>query len=746
MISNAFNLSNIIDFPTRNNSYLDKIFTNDASYINAECCKAAPLGNSDHVSILITNAVLLKSDFCSIYKHVVTSTAKRNIQIDIARIDWSPLLAIRNLDVKAEAYQKTISDIFNLHCPIKRFRMKNSSHPAWETPIIQKLRRAKDRAFRQGKSSYIYLKKTLDIFICKAKKEHYNNKVNNLKAGRATWWQNIKAIENNTTAKAPAHYILDDKLCDPQQFVNKLNAYYASIAEPMSHQNSNIDSSDKEYDLDPVSIGEVKKHLKSINSTKSVSSEDYPPWITKMCCEDLCVPITNIVNQSLREAKFPSIYKHAEITPVAKHTSPASCKDYRPISLLWNVGKVLEHFINKKLRSALIPKLHINQFAYMDKVGCTDALVALLSDITKILDNNRNAGAQIILYDFSKAFDMMQHPLLINKLHSLEVPTHLINLVGDYLKNRQQSVNLKQQKVRSPTASSCVGVPQGTLLGPTLWLAFVDSLQFSSGGAVKYADDTTSYIALPKKNLNIQLNTAQATTFTPPIIGQQLIDECHQWSMDNGMQLNASKTKVMNISLRKKLTMTANYQVDRTHNVEMVQQSRLLGVHIDCHLNFDHHIESIKQSASKKCYGLLILKRAGVNCDSLVMLYKAQVRPAIMHSAAAWYPYTTLQHHKTIEAIQKLALRIIYPNIYHYSERLSVAKILSLCDTLDNTCKSYANKVRNDTTHPLHTHVPMRPSQIRTSNRLNSGFIYLTRNRTAKCDKNVLRNPIYISS
>jgi hypothetical protein len=330
----VFKLSNVVDFPTRNNSYLDKLFTNDASYINAYCCRSAPLGNSDHASIVITNAILKKTDFSTVYKHAVTPSARRNIQVDIARLDWSPILAIRDLDTKVEAYQKVIQDIYSHHCPIKRFRIKNNSHPAWETPIIQKLRRAKDRAYRLGNPSYIYLKRTLDLFIAKAKRAHYNKQVNSLKAGRANWWRSIKAIESNTVSKAQSHYIIDDMLCDPQQFVNKLNDYYISISKPLSCQPGSIPDIPQNLELDTISIGEVKQRLKILNTGKAVNSQDYPPWITKMCHEDLCVPITNILNHTLREARFPSLYKQAEITPVAKHSSPASCKDYRPISLL----------------------------------------------------------------------------------------------------------------------------------------------------------------------------------------------------------------------------------------------------------------------------------------------------------------------------------------------------------------------------------------------------------------------------
>jgi hypothetical protein len=337
---------------------------------------------------------------------------------------------------------------------------------------------------------------------------------------------------------------------------------------------------------------------------------------------------------------------------------------------------------------------------------------------------------------------MMEHPVLIDKLHCLGISRQMIKLVPEYLSNRQQCVYLKQHNARSPAVGCRVGVPQGTLLGPTLWLVFVDSLQFSTGRVIKYADDTTSYFALSKKDTLITSNTPQAVEFLPPTTGQLLIDECHRWSTCNKMQLNAAKTKVINISLRKNLTMVDGYKLDCTHPVDIVHQSKLLGVYIDSHLNFHHHIKHIKLSTSRRCYGLLVLKKAGVNCDSLAMLYKAQVLPVVTHAAAAWYPYTTSQQRNTIENIQKLALRIVYPHKEHYVERLHEANVTPLCDYLDGICHKYAIRVKYDASHPLHHHIPKRPEGIRTSKRLNSTYMPLS--KTIKCGKNVLSNPKYI--
>ena len=388
----------------------------------------------------------------------------------------------------------------------------------------------------------------------------------------------------------------------------------------------------------------------------------------------------------------------------------------------------------------------LNQYAYLNGVGCTDALVSLLNDITKLLDNDKNFGTQLILYDFSKAFDMMQHNLLIHKLQEFGLPSTLISLISNYLDERTQCVYLKPHGVRSQITPCDVGVPQGTLLGPTLWLAFVDSLQFREGSVVKYADDTTSFFPLRFDNVDITQKTPLEIQFKPPTTGQELINDCYKWSTENMMMLNASKTKVLNISLKKTLTMIDKYTVTKTNAVKAETDAKLLGVLIDSHLNFGGHVSHVRKAANKKCHGLLMLKRSGIDQNSLVMLYKAQIIPTLTHTAAAWYPYATGNQQEELENSQKLALRIIYPELEHYHERLAAANVSTLSEHLDNVCRKYAQKVKDNSNHVLHHLIPKRPETIRYSRRLSSSDIYLPRTRTVKCDKNVLRNPKYLFS
>ena len=203
----------------------------------------------------------------------------------------------------------------------------------------------------------------------------------------------------------------------------------------------------------------------------------------------------------------------------------------------------------------------------------------------------------------------MNHKLLIAKLHDLSLPSSLIALTTDYLSDRSHCVTLRTHGVKSDCKICNTGVPQGTICGPTLWLAFVNNLRFSNQGhSIKYADDTTTYFPLSKSSTDIMSTTADSVEFNPPPLGQKYIDECSSWARDNKMQLNAKKTKVLTVSLKKTLTMSNNYVLNDVHTIDNVTEAKLLVVTLDSHLSFTHHVSNIRKLANKKTHGLLILE------------------------------------------------------------------------------------------------------------------------------------------
>ena len=386
--------------------------------------------------------------------------------------------------------------------------------------------------------------------------------------------------------------------------------------------------------------------------------------------------------------------------------------------------------------------LKSNQYAYQSGLGCTDAITATVDDITRQLDDKNNYGTNLIFYDFSKAFDKMQPALLCRKLREFGVPMSLIALVNDYLEDRSQVVCLKAHNIRSEVSPVNVGVPQGTICGPTLWLAFVDSLQFGAGGCVKYADDTTCYYPITKEQTDVLASSKSEVTLMLPAVGQSLVNECRSWSVENHMLLNASKTKTMVVTLKKHVSLGDSLSLD-SKTIEKVDSNRFLGVTLDSHLNFAEHVSSVTLSAKRRIYGLVILKRSGVGLQSILHMYVSQIIPALAYAAPSWYPMINQQQIDKIERVQKLALRICMPDKEHYSDRLAAAGIPAMWQRLETLCRDYLGNIVNSSAHRLHSRLPQRQGETRRhSTRLQDR--YISHARTNMRGSAILNNRKYL--
>jgi hypothetical protein len=226
------------------------------------------------------------------------------------------------------------------------------------------------------------------------------------------------------------------------------------------------------------------------------------------------------------------------------------------------------------------------QFAYRRGLSTVDALVNAIDDWTSGLDNINNKFIQSAMLDFSKAFDRLQPAVLIQKLHSLNINSSIISVIDSFLSDRVQCV--AKNGFRSSFEPISVGTPQGTRLGPVLWLFYVNDLASNDYSLIKYADDTTYYTAIKKEKKTVmetgddQKREMAQKKHPSPI--QHAIEGAKQWSSENNMLLNLKKTVVMNISLRNKV-FSDDIILDGTI-LDTVASTKILGVIIDEGLSF----------------------------------------------------------------------------------------------------------------------------------------------------------------
>ena len=338
----------------------------------------------------------------------------------------------------------------------------------------------------------------------------------------------------------------------------------------------------------------------------------------------------------------------------------------------------MEEFIYKWVLDIVRPQLHWDQFGALQGSSTVDALVYFMHQLYSTTDK---AGAHLraVLVDYQKAFDHLDHKIIITKLQHLQVPDIIVEWIASFLSGRMQRVKLGNYM--SEFVHIKGGVPQGTKLGPLLFLCMIDDLQVEAPcESLKFVDDTTLLESLPAKD---SVSHLQAT-----------LDSLMAWTNKNNMNLNPSKTKELRINFSKQPLDPTNLLV-KQEPVVCVKTAKLLGVTISADLKWNCHINNIVKKASQRIYYLTVLKRFGASSEHLLHVYKTVIRPIVEYACQCWHPGLTKELSHEIESIQKRALRIIVPECESYEVALSKCELLSLENRRLELCTNYFRKMQN---------------------------------------------------
>jgi gmma-aminobutyric acid receptor subunit gamma len=480
-------------------------------------------------------------------------------------------------------------------------------------------------------------------------------------------------------------YTIDGEVMNTKSTAAALNKYFTEIGGSPSDINiRKILDNLPDHDI-RVHIGQVKAWLRDIDTSKSTCSSDFPSWVTRLCSDDICVPMCNLINHCFSTGTYPDIWKQAEVVPLEKTKSAQSASDFRPISLLWNLGKVLERAIMFFYSQSVLPTIGSDQFAYQKGKSTTDAILSAVDKWTEMLDQKNASNIPVAFLDMSKAFDRMDKSKLIEMLADRGVNGRLVSVINSFLSNRRQCVRLGHEK--STILHTRNGTPQGTLLGPMFWLLYIDTLQTTSE-TIKYADDLT---LTPRSSDNATNNL------------QLAIDETMSWCNAHNMIANAKKSVTMSISNTHNHH-TAAPSIFRINGEPLSNQShtRFLGVELDENLTFTHHTDHIISKTRPLLYSLIDFKRSGVPLPALKKFYETCIRPKILYACPSWYSMTSLEQRKRIKRIENMVLKVLEPNGDSYEERIAKTEIHPILDLLESTSRDYILGIINNSSHCLH--------------------------------------------
>ena len=419
-------------------------------------------------------------------------------------------------------------------------------------------------------------------------------------------------------------------------------------------------------DDQPISVTElsVTRKLRAIKISRAGGPDNLPNWALKTFSDIIASPITDILNTSFSECRVASVWKLADVHPLPKTSSICDFNnDIRPISLTSTLSKIAESFvIDIALKPVVLPIIDPCQFGFIPKSSTTMALIAMFHHWLSATDGTSSA-VRTVLLDFRKAFDLVDHHILVAKLFSIGVKPTTVNWIIDFLRHRQQRV--KYHDIFSGWLDLHAGVPQGTRLGPWLFLVLINDLRLPEGvfSMWKFADDTTiSEVVTPSKESLLQ----------------KAVDYINNWSQENRLQLKPSKCKEIQSCFKRSPPSFTPVEIDGVF-FKRVSTVKLLGVTIREDFKWTDHIRSISVKAAKRLYLLRQLKRAGISIKDLNVFYCSVIRSVLEYCCQLFHRSLPSYLSDDLERIQRRAMRIVFPYL-SYNEALKEANIPTLFD------------------------------------------------------------------
>ena len=633
------------------------------------------LGKSDHSVILLIPAYKQELKQSKPTQRTITLWPKSAIDTlhdCLESTDWN-VFKSSDLDEYADTVTDYVKFCQEVCLPTKTITQYPNSKP-WFSKVIRAKIVAKDNA-----ETYRHAKRELKKAIREAKRSHRDRVEEKFQSGDSkALWSNINLITN---------YKGHSKTADPDDVTlpDRLNEFYARFDRDNNSQPSLAPRDDD--DVTPLVITEhdVRRTFAAVKERKAAGPDGITPRLVKTCSAQLAAVFTDIFNLSLRLCVVPSCFKRATIIPVPKKNNVSCLNDYRPVAITSIFMKCFEKRILPFLKSLLPSDFDCFQFAYKSSRSIEDAISINLHEVLNHLET-RNSYVRILFIDYSSAFNTIIPEKLHSKLvSSLKLPVWFCNWILDFLLNRTQVVKIGKNVSSELTLNT--GTPQGCPLSPKLYSIFTYDCcaQNDDSLLVKFADDTT--------NTGCISNNDESNY-------RSEVDSIVNWSQDNNLILNVSKTKEMIIDFRRNKTPMIPLEINGS-TVEQVSSFKFLGTHISDDLKWTVNSAEILKKAKQRLYFLRKLKLFGANQVILINFYRTIIESIITSSIIVWFGRVNQADLNKLSSVIRSAEKIIgtgLPSLHSIYVERSVSK---------------TNNIIKDSSHPAHKYFQFLPSQRR---------------------------------
>lgn len=577
--------------------------------------------------------------------------------------DWSELDDTTDVNKMVESFKTIWDRVINRHCPLTTKKSRSPNHP-WiaNNQTIKRTMQTRDDMLKiwrdlrtpESRSEFCCLRNEVKRLIHQARKEYLGRRL--MSANRRDFWQTLKRHYMSQPKKSAGVKRDEDQNKDEQRSrADRFNEFFASVGSCIACELKDdvksgqklikppivISSCFKPY---PVTLPELSRVMRQMNSSGAEGIDGVPLKALKRCFAVVGPYLLRIVNTSISTSIFPESWKIAEVVPIYKNKGDINtAANFRPISLLSHMSKLLEKVVCNQL-SAYLTRCNVlypQQYAYRPKHGTEDALLDVADWITQ--NSERGEVSSVTAVDLSKAFDSVDHSVLLNKLGWYGIDDAWFR---SYLTGRKQIV-----RGGSRTISVSCGVPQGSIAGPVLFSLFTNDMHchLLKSRIICYADDTqlldhSDLDSISLNSLKIRIETALNTL------------QC--WFRSNSLKMNKEKTDFILVGTRNAIEKTKELKLSVAGCIIKPSKTvRLLGVDIDPYLSWEAHITQVV----KRCNSLLIPLRRfqhHFTQDALKVLVEAHVQPHILYGLSVWGG-TTKKQLTRVQKVINFSARVV---------------------------------------------------------------------------------------
>lgn len=670
-LSIFLNINNLIlknDVRNFQNKTLDLIITNEEEEVTVTRCEDKLVGEDPyHPTLEVSVVTVVPLSYRSRSTRPAGYCYRRanffQIYQQLSRVDWSYLYSLSNIDQSVDYFYNQIYNILDQCCPLRK--EKQSKYPFWFTPSIifnlkrkEKLRRrwkktSSEQNYLLFKAQRTLVKNEINLAHC----NYINNLENNINFDSSKFWNFIKNKKTGKNKMIVMEYN-GIKYDSGVTVANAFADYFSSVYERYVSEPS-VESAVEGpcragvscLTLPHLRCRDVQDAIKKLKSKSTTGPDLLPQYLFKGCSELLIKPLTFLFNLSLTSKMFPEKWKITKVTPIFKAGKRDQIINYRPVAVLSVPAKIFEMIVHKYLFGHFEKYISDCQHGFVPGRSVNTNLLNFTTYVSSGLDSGTRTDT--LFLDLAKAFDKVDHSILLEKLHSYGVSNNLLYFFKSYIFNRKQFVSY--YGVSSSTFSVQSGVPQGSNLGPCLFTILINDLTncISSAKALLFADDLKLFKHINCPNDSLRL--------------QQDLDNVYEWSRINKMTFNVSKCYLM-IFTRLQDNQNCDYFLNGVL-INRVNKIKDLGIYMTHTLSFNPHVEACIASASK-LMGFII--RQSINfrkTETLITLYFSLVRSRLESGAVIWNPFH-ITYREALERVQKRFLRFLFYkcfNVYTYT-------------------------------------------------------------------------------